>query len=55
MGLPSIKISPCVAVSKPASIIKQVVLPEPDGPSIVTNSPLAILRFKSFTTRTSPS
>jgi hypothetical protein len=30
-----------VAVSNPASIIRQVVLPEPDGPSMVRNSPLA--------------
>ena len=48
-------ISPWVAVSKPASIIKQVVLPEPDGPSIVKNSPFGISRLRSFTTRVSPS
>ena len=31
-GLPSSRISPAVGVSKPASIISVVVLPEPDGP-----------------------
>ena len=31
---------PAAGVSNPASIIKQVVLPEPDGPSMVRNSPL---------------
>ena len=38
-----------------ANIIKQVVLPEPDGPSIVTNSPSAISRFKPLTTSCLPS
>ncbi len=37
--LPSIAMSPAVGVSKPAIIIKVVVLPEPLGPSIVRNSP----------------
>ncbi len=46
---------PFVGVSNPANIIKQVVLPDPDGPSIVKNSPLGKARFKSFTTRFSPS
>ena len=55
MGIPSRKISPFVGVSKPANIIRVVVLPEPEGPSIVTNSPFAISKFKFFTTRTSPS
>ena len=30
---------PAVGASKPASIMRQVVLPEPDGPSRVRNSP----------------
>ena len=38
-GLPSSRISPAVGVSKPASIISVVVLPDPDGPSSVRNSP----------------
>ena len=55
IGLVSKNISPFVGVSKPANIIKVVVLPDPDGPNIVTNSPLAISKFKFFTTNTSPS
>ncbi len=47
---PLIRISPLVTSSKPASIIRQVVLPEPEGPSRVMNSPLATLRLKSLTT-----
>ena len=38
-GLPSSRISPAVGISNPASIISVVVLPEPDGPSSVRNSP----------------
>ena len=55
IGLPSSLISPWVAVSKPASSIRQVVLPEPEGPSMVRNSPLGIERLRSFTTSVSPS
>jgi hypothetical protein len=36
------RMSPWVAVSNPASIIRQVVLPDPDGPSMVRNSPLGM-------------
>ena len=39
IGVPLSRIWPWVAVSKPASIIKVVVLPDPDGPSSVRNSP----------------
>ena len=55
IGCPSSVISPWVAVSNPASIIRQVVLPDPDGPSMVRNSPLPMPRFRSFTTSVSPS
>ena len=55
IGIPSKKISPFVGVSKPANIIKVVVFPEPDGPSIVRNSPLGISTLRSLTTNTSPS
>ena len=55
MRRPPRRISPCVAASKPASIIRQVVLPEPEGPSIVRNSPLAMARSRPFTTSVSPS
>jgi hypothetical protein len=37
--LPSTWIAPLVGFSNPASIIRSVVLPEPDGPSRLTNSP----------------
>ena len=37
--LPSMAMSPPVGVSKPAIIIKVVVLPDPLGPSSVRNSP----------------
>ena len=43
-------ISPFVGVSNPANIIRHVVFPDPDGPSIVTNSPSSISRFKPLTT-----
>ena len=55
IGLFSRKISPLVGVSKPANIIKVVVLPEPEGPNIVTNSPFAIFKFRFLTTKISPS
>ena len=38
---PSSRIRPCVGRSKPAIIRRQVVLPEPDGPSMEKNSPSA--------------
>ena len=53
--VPSRRMSPWVAVSNPASIIRQVVLPEPDGPSMVRNSPFGIERLRSLTTSVSPS
>ena len=52
---PSIRMVPEVGASKPASIIRQVVLPEPDGPSRVRNSPSAALRFRSRITSVRPS
>ena len=39
IGCPRSRISPAVGRSKPASIISVVVLPEPEGPSSVRNSP----------------
>ena len=36
---PLSRISPAVGASKPASIISVVVLPDPEGPSSVKNSP----------------
>src|SRR5690348_9244126 len=54
-GLPSSRISPSVGVSKPASIISVVVLPDPEGPSSVRNSPRRMSRSRWSTTRVSPS
>ncbi len=39
------RISPLSGRMKPASTISSVVLPEPEGPSRVMNSPLAISRL----------
>ena len=52
---PAMRMTPEVGVSSPASIIRQVVLPEPEGPSSVRNSPLAIRRSSSRTTGVRPS
>ena len=38
MSWPSIRILPAVGVSKPASMRRSVVLPQPDGPSSAKNS-----------------
>ena len=46
-GSPSSMIWPLVGVSKPASILSVVVLPQPLGPSRLKNSPLAIVRLTS--------
>ena len=42
MRTPSRRISPSLMPSKPAIMRRVVVLPQPDGPSRVTNWPLAI-------------
>jgi hypothetical protein len=44
-----------VGISKPASIISVVVLPDPEGPSSVRNSPRTMSRCRSSTTRFAPS
>ncbi len=51
MSLPFNSNSPSVGLSKPAIIRSVVVLPQPEGPKKVTNSPLFIVRLKSSTTR----
>src|SRR6185312_14827043 len=48
------RISPAVGCSKPAMRRRQVVLPEPDGPSSAKNSPSAISKLTSSAARTSP-
>ena len=49
------RMSPEVGVSKPASIISVVVLPEPDGPSSDKNSPSWIAKSRWSTIWTMPS
>ena len=49
IGRPSSRIAPEVGASKPASSISVVVLPEPDGPSRVMNSPAFTCRLRSST------
>src|SRR3546814_7666266 len=48
---PPRRMSPAVGVSKPASIINVVVLPEPEGPRRVRNSPRPIARSSAATAR----
>ena len=55
LAFPPKYISPLVGVSNPANIIKHVVLPEPEGPNIVMNSPSAISNWRFLTTKTLPS
>src|SRR3569623_396757 len=49
-SLPSIRIVPAVGLSKPATMRKTVVLPQPDGPSSERNSPPSMPRLKPLTT-----
>src|SRR3972149_1940507 len=46
--------APLSGISKPAISRRQVVFPEPEGPSIVKNSPSRISRSTRSTARTSP-
>ncbi len=46
-SLPSMVMVPPVGTSKPATIRRIVVLPQPDGPRNETNSPLLIDMLKS--------
>src|SRR5436190_17814189 len=49
-----IVIVPPEIVSRPASIRRSVVLPQPDGPTRTMNSPLSIVRLTSSTAVTPP-
>ncbi len=51
---PSMRMLPSVGVSKPATMRRVVVLPQPDGPRKETNSPCATSRLKSRTTWVAP-
>ena len=55
MGRPRTRIEPAVGASKPASIIRQVVFPDPEGPSRVRNSPFRTWRSSPSTTGVTPS
>ena len=50
MVRPFRRIAPAVGASKPASIIKHVVLPDPEEPKSVRNSPSWTLMCRSRTT-----
>jgi hypothetical protein len=54
IGWPSMKISPLVGASKPASMRKSVVLPQPEGPSSEKNSPRPMSKSSSSTACTLP-
>src|SRR6185437_3536502 len=54
ISLPSTRIEPRVGRSKPAIILNMVVLPQPEGPSRVMNSPLLKARLASLTTGMPP-
>ena len=47
----SISTLPDDGYSKPANILKRVVLPQPEGPNNEKNSPLAIFTFTLSTER----
>src|SRR5689334_6136700 len=51
---PSMRMLPTSALSKPAITFSSVVLPEPLGPRMVTNSPAATARLTSASAATSP-
>src|SRR5262249_18677531 len=51
---PSISTSPSVGTAKPAMQASVVVLPEPEGPSSVRNSPARAVSVMSSTARVAP-
>src|ERR1700677_1640929 len=52
--LPSMRISPSLALSSPAIIANKVDLPQPDGPTRATNSPVCASRSIPLRTSTEP-
>ena len=54
MSWPSMKIRPEEGVSKPASILRSVVLPQPEPPSRAKSSPLPISSETSSTATNPP-
>src|ERR687888_776114 len=55
IGRPSIRTSPRSAGSNPASTLRSVDLPQPDGPTMETNSPSPTVNDMSSRADTSPS
>src|SRR5579875_1417852 len=51
-GTPPIRISPEVGLSSPASSRNAVLLPQPEGPTRMTNSPSATVRSNSLSATT---
>src|SRR5689334_19708593 len=53
-GTPSTCTPPVSGARKPAMMFISVVLPQPEGPTIATNSPSAISKFRSWMTSSRP-
>src|SRR5262245_21808145 len=53
-GTPSMTTDPASGATKPAMMFISVVLPQPDGPTIATNSPSRTLKLTSATTGRRP-
>ena len=53
-GAPSMNTSPSVGTAKPATHASVVVLPDPDGPSSVRNSPARAVSETLSTARVAP-
>src|ERR1700728_377110 len=53
-SLPSIRISPSLTLSRPATIASSVDLPQPEGPTRAMNSPVLASRSMPFSTSTEP-
>ena len=51
MTVSSIRITPSVTSSSPATILSAVVLPHPEGPTRTMNSPSSIASVRSTTAR----
>jgi hypothetical protein len=51
-GLPSSTTSPAVGSSRPEMIFSRVVFPDPEGPTMQTNSPAATEKVRSRTAST---
>jgi hypothetical protein len=53
-GRPSSLTSPALAGSRPATMRRNVVLPQPEGPTTAMNSPRSTTRSMSCSARNSP-